>query len=298
MPPSGIADVFTLSVFFITGCVFYFKSFYPTKPEQCSTSSNDVCVRLTNKASSLNGLSAIIAFISGTCILLSISDLFDFENHNNPVNISRYIDWCITCPLLQIQLGIIADVGQLKPMLMVFHVFITNFAGLLGALSSSVKWKAIFFAFGCIHFVLMGINLNNLVKTCSGGKESLFKGSSSLRSLSLLTVITWTPFPILWVLSHDGFDIGQLGLWSEVGFNIIGMMAKLSVQITIALKRLEYRVMEDRMDLASPNWSNEYAADAMEVDCDGVYQMETHTYLRQNESQYIEEVFDSLQSFV
>ncbi|KAL0240832.1 hypothetical protein GEMRC1_006068 [Eukaryota sp. GEM-RC1] len=244
------ADYFTITVFFLSGLVFYAQAYRNRSfsSKQSQSVSREVILLIKRKAALLNGLSSIITFISATCILIGRSKLIDVEVDGQPINVARYIDWIITCPLLQIQLGVIADKANLQPILMVFHVFFTNLGGLLAALSTSHLWKLVFFLFSCFHFIMMAVNLHFLIRKHTNGSESLFTGTSSLRSLCLLTVITWVPFPILWVLSPDGFELSNLGEVSEILFNLIGLLAKLSVQSTIAIRRLEFKVIEEAFE--------------------------------------------------
>ncbi|KAL0228412.1 hypothetical protein RCL1_004555 [Eukaryota sp. TZLM3-RCL] len=240
------ADLAALLIFLFTGSFFYSKASSSSKSALIyDLDSQHTNTKIAHKTALLNGLSAIIAFISATCLLLGLSNLVSVDNGINSVNLVRYIDWMITCPLLQVQLAIVADSSTLQVTSMVFHVFFTNFGGMLGAFSVSFLWKTVFFIFSCFHFSAMVFNLNNLIKQSSQGSQSLWMGTSSLRRLCLLTILTWIPFPILWIVSVDGFDLFKIGIYSEVLFNLIGLIAKLSVQITIALRKLETLVIAE-----------------------------------------------------
>jgi bacteriorhodopsin len=243
---NDVFDGISAALFFIAAVFYRFKASYDKH-----TTRMDV-IRF-DKTVVLNTLSAIISLISAWCSIISIVDILTvpIQGASRSVNLIRYIDWILTCPLLQIQLGLIADTKTSRYIMMVYNVTVSNTCGLIGAYVDTGIWKVVFLLISCGHFAYMSKDLDNLVQEHTDNQESLMRGTSSLRKLCLMTIGTWIPFPIIWVLSSDGFDWAQWGTISEVMFNIIGVVSKLSVDTAIALMKLEEKIEEESVSFRS-----------------------------------------------
>jgi bacteriorhodopsin len=245
----------TISLSFdILSCVLFLfaSAFYHHKALRCQKELDTETYDLENpqfvaqeKGIILNRISVLITCFSAFCNVVALSMMFELHLASRTLNIVRYIDWIVTCPMLQYQLAILGNASTNQKLWMTYNVLITNISGLLAALFDKALWKWIFFIVSSGHFSLMITDLGYLLKRYSNNTESLMHGSSKLRKLCWVTICTWVPFPVLWLVSQDGFDWAQWGNASEAMFNILSLVAKLTVDTLIAVSNLEHKVLEE-----------------------------------------------------
>jgi len=153
----------------------------------------------------------------------------------------RYVDWLLTTPLLVLYLGMLADPGRsVYAALVGVDVVIIGAGIVAGALPNSTGWIA--FAVGSLGYLgLLYLLLSVLPERARLSSDRVYADFTKLRNL---TVVLWTLYPVVWLLSPLGVGLLQtstealvvtyLDLISKVGFVVIALNGQLSVAPTDA----------------------------------------------------------------
>ncbi|MFT4945892.1 MAG: sensory rhodopsin [Natronomonas sp.] len=151
------------------------------------------------------------------------------------VFVPRYIDWLLTTPLLLLYLAMLVDAGRA----LIGKVVAVNVVVILGgfgaALLPGVERFALFVVAGLAYLALAALLIGPLTSRADGqATEALF------RSLRNLTVVLWSIYPIIWLLSPSGFGlltvltnvllVVYLDLVTKVGFGLIALNAGAVLQ--------------------------------------------------------------------
>ncbi|KAJ3060241.1 hypothetical protein HK102_009604 [Quaeritorhiza haematococci] len=134
---------------------------------------------------------------------------------------ARYIDWTFTTPLLLADLGMLAGLGVEKLLWIAFMDVLMVVTGVFGAIdATSAKWG--WFVFGCVFFVpilyALVVDGNQVAASKSEGHRSVYT------TLSILTIVLWTAYPIVWALA-EGTQV--LSLDAEIGiYAVLDITAK------------------------------------------------------------------------
>jgi bacteriorhodopsin len=136
---------------------------------------------------------------------------------------ARYADWLITTPLLLLDLALLARMRlSLIAGLILADVFMIV-TGVIASLSSGnlrfLWWTVSTGAFVAILAIL-------LPQMSVVGKERPAEVAGLFRTLTLLTIVLWTAYPIVWLLGTEGFGI--IGLNVEV---LVFMVLDLSAKV-------------------------------------------------------------------
>jgi bacteriorhodopsin len=109
---------------------------------------------------------------------------------------ARYIDWAITTPLLLLDLIGLAGASNDVALWVVACDILMIAAGLIGALLTDDNLKWAFWAFGMLFFAPIVYFLT--YDLGANGSAS----AAILKKVSILTCITWTAYPIVWVVGE------------------------------------------------------------------------------------------------
>jgi sensory rhodopsin len=142
----------------------------------------------------------------------------------------RYIDWLLTTPLLLLYLAMLVDAARSLIAKIVAVNIVVILGGFGAALLPGVERFALFAIGGAAYLVLAYLLLGPLTARSEGqATESLFRG------LRNLTVILWSVYPFIWILSPAGLDlltvltnvllVVYLDLVTKVGFGLIALNA-------------------------------------------------------------------------
>jgi len=143
-------------------------------------------------------------------------------------DLCRMLEWTFTCPLMITQCLIFAGpsckkVASYTPALTIIGMQVCG--GLASVISQDAPvGKFTFFVFGCFFFIYMVYLLNNILLEVSEGQVSLLRGWMALKSIYVLLITTWLPFPVLWLMSPEGYSAGVDELGKE-GVEISVIMA-------------------------------------------------------------------------
>jgi len=143
---------------------------------------------------------------------------------------ARYIDWALTTPLMLLDLAGLAGASSDTVIWLLSTDFLMIICGLIGGLigsNSHVAWG--FWAFGMAAFVPIVYFLHTMGATCPESTKGIYK------SASLLTIIFWSIYPIVWILAEG---TGILSSDAEViCYTILDIVAKSVFGILIISAR-------------------------------------------------------------
>jgi bacteriorhodopsin len=170
-----------------------------------------------------------VAFVAFSAYLAmafgqGVTTIVDAEGNERVVYWARYVDWFITTPLLLLDLALLAGLRRdLMAAIMGLDVFMIV-TGLIAALSEESIQRWAWYALSCI--AMIGIFVILFGQMASVGKSLGGKAAGLYRTLTVLLIILWTIYPILWLLGTEGLSL--LPLEGEiVVFAIIDVTAKV-----------------------------------------------------------------------
>jgi hypothetical protein len=145
------------------------------------------------------------------------------------LNAGMYVDWTITCPILQLIFVILA--GPKATVSTASHLAVTALMIITGAIGvfiedSDRRFTA--FLLGCIFMAVMTRNMNTMIVESSGNTANLLCGSHYLTKLGQTTVLTWLTFPIMWLCSDMGYN------WvpgMKYAFPVMNVVSKLTFKL-------------------------------------------------------------------
>ena len=147
---------------------------------------------------------------------------------------ARYIDWVFTTPLLLIGLMTVAlprlqSPGQARDRNALLGTVIGAdvlmiVTGAIGALTVDATVKYLWFAFGCIAFLVVLYEI--LIPIRAAARDRSPEHARLYDRLLWTLMVLWFVYPIVWVLGTEGSLI--IGLSGEVGiFAIVDILAKV-----------------------------------------------------------------------
>ncbi|WP_435176033.1 bacteriorhodopsin [Halorussus sp. AFM4] len=142
----------------------------------------------------------------------------------------RYVDWLLTTPLLVLYLGLLCRPSRrVYAALVAVDVFVMGSGVVAGLLDGTAKY-AMYLAGSVAYLGLLWLLLRTLPRAATGYSDRVDAVFTKLRNL---TVVLWTLYPVVWILSPLGLgllDVGTevlvvtyLDLISKVGFVVIAV---------------------------------------------------------------------------
>jgi len=131
------------------------------------------------------------------------------------VYIARYVDWLVTTPLIVLYLAMLAKPSSRRTYvwLLVADVFVIG-AGIAAALNpGSQRW--LFFAAGAAGYVVLLYGLLRVLPR-SLGSDPDPRVRALFVTLRNITVVLWTLYPVVWMLSPAGIGILQAEMYTIV----------------------------------------------------------------------------------
>ncbi|CAE7348953.1 hop [Symbiodinium sp. KB8] len=181
-------------------------------------------------------LSTAVALFSGFFNIMQLTGIDDFDipgySGGFVLQLARPVEWVLTCPILQLKLVVLA--GARVPSYRRFMMPLLSAAVLLCGVAATFTEGAlryVWFTFGSIFCFIMFYHNALQIGENSEGEESLLRGDSDYRRLTLLLIITWFPFPIWFILSPEGFNLVDSELVIEMGWVALNLLAKFSMII-------------------------------------------------------------------
>uniref|UniRef100_A0A0G4GU07 Uncharacterized protein n=1 Tax=Chromera velia CCMP2878 TaxID=1169474 RepID=A0A0G4GU07_9ALVE len=187
-----------------------------------------------------SSLNAWIMLFTGLFNLLQMSQVDDFYLDNCfKVDAAKYAQWSITCPMLTLQIAILAKAEVQRHVELVLSTFFMLVIGLGASIAPELEIRLILWVCSTFFFILMWWAINKIVMEATGDRENLCRGSSYIRKTSLFVLVSWTLFPILWIIGPEGGNL----ITAEVatgGIAVIDFASKGAFSLFIFWVRLKW----------------------------------------------------------
>jgi bacteriorhodopsin len=146
-----------------------------------------------------------ITVIAATAYLAMAMGMGRVTLNGEEVVVARYIDWLLTTPLIIALLGILANASKNLIATLIGVDIYMIVAGLLGAIADGLFASLIWWALGCVaYLVFIYLLLGALSEAANEMPDDVSGIFTTLRNL---TVVLWSVYPILWVLGGHGFEV-------------------------------------------------------------------------------------------
>lgn len=173
-------------------------------------------------------LVVIVAFFSYISMLFASL----YSSHENVV-IIRYVEWFITTPLLLIDLAIIAYLARYHIQNMVILDLLMITLGLAAVYSTNFYMKYTLFTLSTIAMIFIFIILFLPENKPADIDEQTLEKS---RKANIFTTVLWSLYPIVWILSHQGFHIISIP-GATLAYMILDVLAKAVFGIFFVFSR-------------------------------------------------------------
>jgi len=160
----------------------------------------------------------------------------------------RYIDWAITTPLLILNLGLLAGEDMVLVAAVMGADVAMIFSGYMGsvALVPTVKW--LWFTIGIVVYIPVVIAIVRVFRQTLIDKYTDVDRIELYSKVSLLTIIVWSIYPIVWIFS---VGTGGLGVSAE---SIIYAILDVCAKCVFSFMIVQFNVYES----AAPATAKEY----------------------------------------
>jgi bacteriorhodopsin len=178
-------------------------------------------------------LSLVVATISAFFNFFQLSELDNFAltgQRQFTVDVSRPIEWILTCPLMQLSLVIMGGprIPESRRVIMPVSSAIVLCFG-TSTLFLDVPYTYICFGCGfCIHLCAMYFNRLQILEH-SRGVEGLLSGDSEFRRATLILMLTWIPFPMWFFLSPEGVGLVDNIVIIQMGWAFLNIISKFTL---------------------------------------------------------------------
>eukprot|EP00440_Ansanella_granifera_P019306 gb/GFBE01020972.1/.p1 GENE.gb/GFBE01020972.1/~~gb/GFBE01020972.1/.p1 ORF type:complete len:894 (+),score=279.97 gb/GFBE01020972.1/:1-2682(+) len=175
-------------------------------------------------------IATAVCLFSGFFNILQMTGLDDFELPRSTtftLDLSRPVEWILTCPVMQLILVILG--GARLPSYRKFMMPLLTAANLLCGVAAMFSDGAMQWTWFCFGFMLWAIytyyNVQQ-IKENSDGDESFLRGDSDYRKISVITISTWLPFPLWFIVSPEGLGLVTDVTTIQCGWAVLNVIAK------------------------------------------------------------------------
>eukprot|EP00441_Pelagodinium_beii_P010030 CAMPEP_0197705884 /NCGR_PEP_ID=MMETSP1338-20131121/126667_1 /TAXON_ID=43686 ORGANISM="Pelagodinium beii, Strain RCC1491" /NCGR_SAMPLE_ID=MMETSP1338 /ASSEMBLY_ACC=CAM_ASM_000754 /LENGTH=920 /DNA_ID=CAMNT_0043289793 /DNA_START=12 /DNA_END=2771 /DNA_ORIENTATION=- len=192
------------------------------------------------------GLSICVALslFSGFFNVLQMTGLDDFElprSTNFVLDLSRPIEWLLTCPMQQYVLVVVGG-ARLQPWRKFVQPLVTagNLLCGIAAMFSAGGMQWAWFGFGFCLFCTYSYFACQMIDENSDGEESFFHGDSDYRKMVVITILTWFPFPLWFLTSPEGLGLVTDVTVIQLGWSVLNIVSKFSFVLHLQLAKTRY----------------------------------------------------------
>eukprot|EP00933_Yihiella_yeosuensis_P032231 TRINITY_DN2581_c1_g1_i3.p1 TRINITY_DN2581_c1_g1~~TRINITY_DN2581_c1_g1_i3.p1 ORF type:complete len:907 (-),score=213.75 TRINITY_DN2581_c1_g1_i3:554-3274(-) len=189
-------------------------------------------------------IATAVCLFSGFFNILQMTKLDDFDLPRSTkftLDLSRPVEWVLTCPIMQLCLVILggARIPSYRRFLMPLLTASNLLCGVAAMFSEDgMKW--VWFAFGfTIWSLYTYYNAQQIVEN-SDGEESVFKGDSDYRKLTVIVMITWFPFPLWFFMSPEGFGAITDVTTIQLGWAVLNIVSKFGFILHLQYIKNQY----------------------------------------------------------
>ncbi|QAU12727.1 rhodopsin [Halorubrum sp. BOL3-1] len=137
---------------------------------------------------------------------------------------ARYADWLFTTPLLLLDLALLAKVDRATIGTLIGVDALMIVTGLVGALSHTPLARYTWWLVSTIAMIVVLFFLATSLR--SAAKERSADVQSTFNTLTALTLVLWTAYPILWIVGTEGAGVVGLGVETLL-FMVLDVSAKV-----------------------------------------------------------------------
>jgi Bacteriorhodopsin len=137
---------------------------------------------------------------------------------------ARYADWLFTTPLLLLDLALLAKVDRATIGTLIGVDALMIVTGLVGALSKTPLARYTWWLVSTIAMIVVLYFLATSLR--SAAKKRSADVQSTFNTLTVLTLVLWTAYPILWIIGTEGAGLVPLTV-ETLGFMILDVSAKV-----------------------------------------------------------------------
>jgi bacteriorhodopsin len=165
------------------------------------------------------------------------------------LDLGRPIEWILTCPLMQIILPILGGekVKDYRRASMPLNSALVLVFGLCASFQTFLPFKLAFYFCGLSSFGVLCIQMNKCIEESTGGEENMFWGTSIIRQLTVIVVLTWIPFPIWYALSPEGFNYIDNSAAMKIAVAFLNVISKGFFMFYLMRIRAELEMREITM---------------------------------------------------
>jgi len=147
---------------------------------------------------------------------------------------ARYADWLFTTPLLLLDLALLANVDRVTIGTLIGVDAFMIVTGLVGALSDTMLARYVWWLISTIAMIIvlyfLATSLRSAAKARSEDVQSTFN------TLTALTLVLWTAYPILWIIGTEGAGVVGLGV-ETLAFMVLDVSAKVGFGLILLRSR-------------------------------------------------------------
>ncbi|ESS04915.1 MAG: bacteriorhodopsin [uncultured archaeon A07HR67] len=137
---------------------------------------------------------------------------------------ARYADWLFTTPLLLLDLALLAKVDRATIGTLIGVDALMIVTGLVGALSKTMLARYTWWLVSTIAMIVVLYFLATSLR--SAAKKRSADVQSTFNTLTVLTLVLWTAYPILWIIGTEGAGLVPLTV-ETLGFMVLDVSAKV-----------------------------------------------------------------------
>jgi len=167
---------------------------------------------------------------------------------------ARYADWLFTTPLLLLDLALLAKVDRVTIGTLIGVDALMIVTGLVGALSQTMLARYSWWLVSTIAFIFVLYYLLTSLRSAAAQRSE--EVQSTFTSLTVLTAVLWTAYPILWIIGTEGAGVVGLGV-ETLGFMVLDVLAKVGFGFVL----LRSRAILGSTDAPEPSAAEPSAAD-------------------------------------
>eukprot|EP00929_Paragymnodinium_shiwhaense_P031167 TRINITY_DN17531_c0_g1_i1.p1 TRINITY_DN17531_c0_g1~~TRINITY_DN17531_c0_g1_i1.p1 ORF type:complete len:934 (-),score=255.29 TRINITY_DN17531_c0_g1_i1:88-2889(-) len=189
-------------------------------------------------------INTAVCLFSGFFNILQLTSIDDFvlpRSTTFVLDLSRPVEWVLTCPIMQLSLVLLG--GNRIPPYRRFMMPLLSVSVLLCGTASMFTAGMLRFAwygFGLtLAFIMFAHNAIQIVEN-SEGTECLRSGASDFRRLSILLIATWFPFPCWFLCSPEGLGLVTDALVIHMGWVVLNIVSKFSFIVYMQRIKVTY----------------------------------------------------------
>ena len=147
---------------------------------------------------------------------------------------ARYADWLFTTPLLLLDLALLAKVDRVSIGTLIGVDALMIVTGLIGALSKTMLARYSWWLFSTICMIIVLYYLATSLRSAAKARGP--EVAKTFNTLTVLVLVLWTLYPILWIVGTEGAGVVGLGV-ETLAFMVLDVTAKVGFGFVLLRSR-------------------------------------------------------------